>query len=502
MVETTNISQAKIYQSYYTKSIPIVQYMIDCLNLSKNDYILEPCGGDGVFIDQLLDQNQNQKIDIYELEDTAISTLKQKYQEFENVQIIHSDTLFDTDLMLKASLGGFYDKIIANPPYGAWLSYQKRKDLKKIFKDFYVKETYTLFLYRCIELLKENGELVFIIPDTYLNLHRHKRIREIILKNTQIKEISLFPSSFFPNVNFGYANLSIIHLRKNYSKTNLDNFITIKTGYSTVKDLGKNPKKIYSFTQKSIFNNPDSAFYLVDEPQVLKILQSTSIKIGDIANCVTGFYSGNDKVFLKVKSKEIRNSKRYDIVPPKNIFNELIDGRNQNGLANEKHFVPIVKGGNQKYYKENNWFMNWSEMALNHYKSDKKSRFQNSQFYFKQGIGIPMVSSSSITASLIDNRLFDQSIVGVFPKEKHLLYYLLGFFNTPTSNKLIRTINPSANNPANYIKKIPILIGDKNEIQYITKIVLKIIENIKLKTNNNTKLEKNINDYFRDKYGF
>ena len=36
------------------------------------------------------DQNQNQKIDIYELEDTAISTLKQKYQEFENVQITNT----------------------------------------------------------------------------------------------------------------------------------------------------------------------------------------------------------------------------------------------------------------------------------------------------------------------------------------------------------------------------------------------------------------------------
>ncbi|KKT18839.1 MAG: hypothetical protein UW03_C0029G0001, partial [Candidatus Peregrinibacteria bacterium GW2011_GWA2_43_8] len=66
-----------------------------------------------------------------------------------------------------------------------------------------------------------------------------------------------------------------------------------------------------------------------------------------------------------------------------------------------------------------------------------------------------MISSSQITAALIENRLFDQSIVGLFSKDKGLIFVLLAFFNSPTCNKLIRTINPSANNPANYIKKIP-----------------------------------------------
>lgn len=69
-----------------------------------------------------------------------------------------------------------------------------------------------------------------------------------------------------------------------------------------------------------------------------------------------------------------------------------------------------------------------------------------------------MVSSSSITGALIDNRLFDQSIVGVFPKDESLLLYILAFFNSPTCNKLIKTINPSANNPSNYIKKYRLFI--------------------------------------------
>lgn len=59
--------------------------------------------------------------------------------------------------------------------------------------------------------------------------------------------------------------------------------------------------------------------------------------------------------------------------------------------------------------------MNWSKNAVLHYKKDKKARFQNPKYYFRYGIGVPMISSSSITASLIEYKLFDQSIVGIFP---------------------------------------------------------------------------------------
>jgi adenine-specific DNA-methyltransferase len=110
-----------------------------------------------------------------------------------------------------------------------------------------------------------------------------------------------------------------------------------------------------------------------------------------------------------------------------------------NGIDGDKHFLPIVKGGNTKYLKPESWFMNWSKEAVKHYKTDKKSRFQNPKYYFKFGIGVPMISSSSITASLIENKLFDQSIVGIFPKDESLnLLLLLAFkkiFNSPTCNQ-------------------------------------------------------------------
>jgi len=90
-----------------------------------------------------------------------------------------------------------------------------------------------------------------------------------------------------------------------------------------------------------------------------------------------------------------------------------------------------------------------------------------------------MVSSSQVTASLMEKKLFDQSIVGVFPTDEKWIYYLLAFFNSPTCTKLLRTINPSANNSANYVKKIPFLAPSDEILSVIDRKVKEIISDLK-----------------------
>jgi hypothetical protein len=44
-------------------------------------------------------------------------------------------------------------------------------------------------------------------------------------------------------------------------------------------------------------------------------------------------------------------------------------------------------------------------------------------------------------------------------------------FTTQICTKLLRLINPSANNSANYVKKLPIIIPDYNTIIHINKLL-------------------------------
>ena len=90
-----------------------------------------------------------------------------------------------------------------------------------------------------------------------------------------------------------------------------------------------------------------------------------------------------------------------------------------------------------------------------------------------------MIRSSRLTAALIDGRLFDQSIVGVFPKDETWVYYLLGFFNSSVCTELINAINPSTNNSANYIKKIPFVTPVEDVKIKVDALVKKIVTVLK-----------------------
>lgn len=479
--------------------------MVRKLSVTDRSFILEPCAGDGVFIDAVLNMEPNSKIDGYELNPSAYKILKEKYSNIPNISIELDDTLTSRELSAKSASGGYYDRIIANPPYGGWQDYEKRKSLRKIYKDLYVRETYTLFLYRCISLLKNKGILVFIIPDTYLHLHMHTKLREYILTNTKVEEIALFPSSFFPGVDFGYANLSIITLQKSTNKKAcLANKVKVVTGFKKVQELMAGAgKQVFVFSQEQLLRNTNHVLYITENPLVISLIKSCPKTIGDIAHCVTGFYSGNDKTFLRSASSTHRNCHKYLPVDPDKVCTAYNSIPNiLNGIDDEKCFIPIVKGGAVKYYKKNDWFMDWSTKAVKHYKTDKKARFQNSDFYFKSGIGIPMVSSTKITGALIDNRLFDQSIVGVFPDNEKWVYFLLAFFNSPTCNTLIRTINRTTNNSANYIKKIPFIEPSEVVLSQITKHTIDIVQDLKRKNTHDIKKEETVNQLIRELYGF
>ncbi len=464
------------FQAYYTKSRPILDYMVSRLRPKPHCRVLEPCAGDGVLVDAVLSVQSDIDVDAYEFNPAAVKGLLAKYGDKCRVHVTQSDTLLDLNLILKMNMGGYYDFAIANPPYGAWQEYDKRKGLKTFYPGLYVRETYTLFLYQSLHLLRPGGRLVFIIPDTYLNLHMHTALRHSLLTESCIESIALFPSSFFPGVNFGYSNLSIITLhRANADEDVKENEIEVSWGYEKVNQLVSGSSHIHQMAirQGDMLDAIDHAFFLSPNRELTSLVSSTDTRVGHIADCVTGIYSGNDKIFLRVLSNEIRNGAKYQEITPDSIYRGGTPSLK--GLPGKECFIPIVKGGGVRFIKPDLWFLDWSVEAVRHYMSDKKARFQNPTFYFRKGIAIPMVSSTNVTASLMENRLFDQSIVGVFPKEEKYLYYLLGFFNSSICTSLLRMINPSANNSANYVKKLPFVAPTDRQLAHVDGLVFRVL---------------------------
>lgn len=492
--------------SYYTNSDEITSYMINRLEISINDIILEPSAGEGIFIDEILKTKIPVQIDALDIDKKAISVLKKKYQDRSSVTIRETDTLLDerldlfgipaiqlkiTDTLVDEQLnyfgaiGGHYNRVIGNPPYGAWQSPDKRTLLKKKYPGHYVKETYSLFLLRCISVLKMGGRLSFIIPDTYMFLNLHSRLRELLLTSTKIEEIITFPSKFFPGVSFGYSNLSIITLERTAKENALNNVIRVVQGFRSVSEfrllLGneKLPAHLstYMLKQSDVLGCEQHRFILADN-NVTSIINKAPRRLGDVADVVTGFYTGDNKKFIRVLNDTVKGSKSYDKINLSLVFPcTSICGIED---ISEGYISYIKSASSTRYYRLNDeWFVRWDKDTIRYYNNNKKTRFQNSAFYFQTGVAIPMVKSSSIKAFLLENRVFDQSIVGIFPKDKSRLYYILAIMNSNIINNLIHTINPTANNSANYVKQIPYLEPTQEIIDLISDKVKAVIENFK-----------------------
>jgi hypothetical protein len=390
--------------------------------------------------------------------------LRSRFRSAPNVAIYRQDYL-----ALDAGTGAKkkYDRIIANPPYGAWQTPERRSELKRAYPDLYVKESATLFLAKAIASLSPGGRAVFILPETFLFSHSHRPLRKRILDTCVIESIDVFPSSLFPGVNFGYARLSILSLRR--AQPANDHRCVIRQAI-TMHELVGNGGTLTEYEQTLIAQSPELSFPVNGSQPSGYAEIAHSLTLGDIADCVTGFYSGDDARFLRRASTNTKYAARYPVVQAEAI--SATSTPKLSGIPEARHFVPIVKGGGYAYLKPTLWYMDWSEAAVLHYRSDRKARFQNSSFYFRQGIGFPMVSSGGARATaILPNQLFDQSVVGIFPKDVALFGYLLAYLNSSVSWNLLRQINPSTNNSAKYMRRLPIALPSTAELEWFSVVV-------------------------------
>ncbi len=96
-----------------------------------------------------------------------------------------------------------FDIIIANPPYGISRNEQipakENALLKKIYRETLSGKPnkYLLFLVRCISLLKKDGQLSFLIPNSWLGIRSGKSVREFLLSEKLISKIDTFDSYLF-----------------------------------------------------------------------------------------------------------------------------------------------------------------------------------------------------------------------------------------------------------------------------------------------------------------
>ncbi|PIU08954.1 MAG: restriction endonuclease subunit M [Candidatus Moranbacteria bacterium CG08_land_8_20_14_0_20_34_16] len=278
--------------SYYTPEVIVNEIIKDYAK--KDSKILDPCCGTGQFLLAFADVIENPKniygVDVDELA-VRIARLniliKYKNQNFAP-NIVCKNTLFGIGNYDLFSLNDEnirdFDVIATNPPWGVHFSKSDIDRLKTFFLKITSLESFSYFLKKSIDLLRDDGTLSFILPESILNVKTHKDIREIILTNTHIEKVS-YLNRVFKNV---FTPVIRLDLKKSKKENNQ---IEIRKDDET-----------YTAKQSKWKNNQDFVFDIhangVDTAIIDKIYNVHHTTLAGQADWALGIVTGNNKAYI------------------------------------------------------------------------------------------------------------------------------------------------------------------------------------------------------------
>lgn len=306
--------------------------MISLAVIHQDSEILEPSSGEGVFLDLLLSQGYS-NITAYEID----AALAKKFP------FVHNESF------VSSAIKGGFDLIIGNPPYIRWKNLED--DLKQELSTNALWKQHcnslcdylSIFILKSIDLLSENGQLIFICPDYWMSTTHARSLRNYMLQNGCFEEIYLFNETpLFDKVAtsstiFKYVKKKDspdpIHVTKYCAKKRISSEILnslrgrkpipeaeylaipqfqlderwILQSEAIKKRMMNFEKSCQNFSTNSIRNHKSNAPHFT--------------KIGDICDIGNGLVSGLDKAFqvLTVECNPCETNATIDVVKAKNI---------------------------------------------------------------------------------------------------------------------------------------------------------------------------------------
>ncbi len=233
--------------------------------------------------------------------------------------------------------GGF-DIVIGNPPYGI----SEPQEVAKNEFSLGSNDSYGVFTALGAKILKPGGVLCFIMSDTYQTIRTHRKLREKLLKETEIKYLISVPSRTFKAM----VNPGIYLFKKDLKNKEKNNFIlvadfhnlSIKNGdleagfellvendnFDETKDshtiTSEKDIAIYAYRQKLIPRFSNLSFFIAS-PKLFKLMDDTTnvsifkeppvikvdfndkeielVKLGDITKVVVGLQTGDNHYYLR-----------------------------------------------------------------------------------------------------------------------------------------------------------------------------------------------------------
>lgn len=119
------------------------------------------------------------------------------FKEYEGIEPNLLNKYSTNDLYDNREVNEKFDVVISNPPFSVTLSQEAKRSLENEFLFSAKKNSENLFIERWYQLLKENGRLGVVLPESVFDTTENKYIRLFIYKYFKVKAVVSLPQVTF-----------------------------------------------------------------------------------------------------------------------------------------------------------------------------------------------------------------------------------------------------------------------------------------------------------------
>ncbi|TGB02746.1 Eco57I restriction-modification methylase domain-containing protein [Halobacillus salinus] len=429
----------------YSTPQDTVDYMVNLtlnhLESHHNPHILDPSTGDGIFVKTLVRSGvPARQVHSYDIDPSIPSP-------YDGIHFSHED-------FLKVDQEEKFDAIIGNPPYKSKRQSTYFTDnklfLAEQFREIGVHNMYSLFIYKGLQMLKDNGILSMIVQDSFLTNVYYKHFRKYLLSHTELKEIILAPRRLFHH---GKADVRTAILTLQKKKGHVDSEHTVRlVDRLSQQEYSNPPKERVQYLAQTTFNKLPNYNFAVNVPEeILHLFQVRYTPLEKVVPIKTGISTGDDGQFLK-REEEIED------------LDEWIPFYKNGGAKDAWYYPP-------KFYLHRDWDT--------HSKKYEKFTLRNPTYFYREGITCSSMGVKFSAAYLPEGSLFGVN-ANLFPEDRDDLYYLLGFLNSSLVKYILRKVLNRTNMvTSGYIKKIPYIAPSREKKDSVNKSVRQLVNGVK-----------------------
>lgn len=431
-------------------------------------------------VDAILDTLKDAKEygSILQMPDADYEKINERFAQIDNEISMYKPYLlgnFRTFIRTAEIMSKKYAVVATNPPYLNKYDVKLKGYINKNYKE-YSGDLFSVFTYRNFGFCMNNGYSGFMTPYVWMFIKNYDSLRRFIIEEKHIVSLIQFEYSAFEEATVPICSF-ILKNTKSEENGYYFRLSDFTGGMEVQRDkileaLGQEECKYYYETSQFNFNNiPGAPIAFWASKEVFSAF-STATPLAEIAAPKDGLHTGDNNRFLRL----------WNEVAIGNIGFGLVDSKET--LTIKKKWYPLNKGGSyRKWYGNNEYVINWENdgKEIKNFKDDKgklRSRPQNIQWLFKDGLTYSDVTSGGFSLRIFENGFaFDTSGPSMFiDNSEYSKYYIAGFMNSKCAAELLKMVSPTIHYQAGAIAKIPI----KKSIEYDNSVIGLVRENVKL----------------------